>query len=95
MGEWSVDRMKIVQVYPVTVSYSFTTKSLPLSCHGLQQSSSGFGETKYGYVPMVTQEITLIGTKRNFSLIVTYCNVSLRENMPITSIYFNVILFGQ
>jgi hypothetical protein len=42
---------------------------------------------------MVTQDTTLIGTKRNFFLIVTYCNVLLRENMPIMPNYFDMLFF--
>lgn len=82
-----------VKIVTVTLSYSITTKSLPLSCYGLQKPSSCFGETKYGHVPMVTQDTTLIGTKRNFFLIVTYCNVLLRENMPIMPNYFDMLFF--
>ena len=61
-----------VKIVTVTLSYSITTKSLPLSCYGLQKPSSCFGETKYGHVPMVTQDTTLIGTKRNFFLILLH-----------------------
>lgn len=46
--------------------------------------------------PMVAQEINLIGTRRNFSLIVTYCNILLGGNTPIMPNYFDrCYFFGQ
>lgn len=64
MGEWPVGRMKIIAAYLVTLSYSITTKPLPLSCHGLQKAASE--KQSMDNVPNGDQESILIGTRRNF-----------------------------
>lgn len=86
--EWRVDGMKIITVYLVTElldRHKTTGFELPRTSRNHLVVSE---KQNMDMCPMVTQEIKLIGTRRNFSLIVTYCNMLLGENTPIMPNYF-------